>query len=180
MAAPASYTVTDDTVWVLLEYENGCTGCVSCNRFSPVVSQVTELYGTEGTIYTASDATNPFQSVPMAVYTEKDYTLEDMPEILRNYRWPQLFWVEDIMKQPEKRWVSLMPPREPNNYTNMTRHFMDCVVNGEQPLVSGADGARTVEVMCAVWRSMDTGGWVDLPLHDEVVPPYYKPLPADE
>ena len=179
MAAPASYTVTDDTVWVLLEYESGCTGCVSCNRFSPVVSQVTELYGTEGTIYTASDATNPFQSVPMAVYTDKDYTLQDMPEILRNYRWPQLFWVEDIMKRPEKRWVSLMPPREPNNYTNMTHHFMDCVLNGEQPLVSGGDGARTVEVMCAVWRSMDTGGWVDLPLHDEVVPPYYKPLPAE-
>lgn len=69
---------------------------------------------------------------------------------------------------------------EPNNYTNMTRHFMQCVVNGEQPLVSGVDGAWTVEVMCAVWRSMDTGGWVDLPLQDEVVPPYYKSLPADE
>jgi hypothetical protein len=27
---------------------------------------------------------------------------------------------------------------------------------------------------------METGGWVDLPLPDEVVPPYYKPLPADE
>ena len=90
----------------------GARDTVSCNRFSPVVSQVTELYGTQGTIYTASDTTNPFQSVPMAVYTDKDYTLEDMPEILRNYRWPQLFWVEDIMKRPEKRWVSLMPPRD--------------------------------------------------------------------
>lgn len=180
MAAPASYTLTDDTVSILLDYESGCTGCVSCNRFSPVVSQVTELYGTQGTIYTATDATNPFQSVPMAVYTDKDYSLQEMPEILRNYRWPQLFWVEDIMKRPEKRWVPLMPPREPNNYTNMTRHFMDCVVHGEEPLVSGADGARAIEVMCAVWRSMDTGGWVDLPLRDEVIPPYYKALPAEE
>jgi predicted dehydrogenase len=181
MAAPVSYTLTDDTVWLLLEYDNGCSGCVSCNRFSPVVSQVTELYGAEGTIYTSSDATNPFQSVPMAVYTAKDYTLDTLPDILRNYRWPQLFWVEDIMnKTVEKRWVPLTPPREPNNYTNMTRHFMDCLINDEAPLVSGDDGARAVEVMCGVWKSMETNTWVELPLQEEVIPPFYKPLPPED
>ena len=142
LAMPADYTLCDDTVWLLLDYENGAQGCVSCNRFSHAVSQATELYGTEGTIYTTTDATNPFQSVPMAVYTNRDYAIEELPDILRNHRWPQLFWVEDIVNRPvQKRWTALHPPREPNNYTNMTRHFMDCIIHDEEPLVSGEDGA---------------------------------------
>ena len=181
LAMPESYTLCDDTVWILMEYENGSYGCVSCNRFSPAVSQATELYGTEGTIFTATDATNPFQSVPMAVFTNKDYTPETLPEILRNYRWPQLFWVEDRL-QPTvpKRWIPIIPPREPNNYTNMTRHFMDCLIHDAEPLVSGEDGARAIEVMSAVYKSMQTNAWVALPLSEEVVPPYYTPLPPED
>lgn len=181
LAMPESYTLCDDTVWVLMEHENGAYGCVSCNRFSPAVSQATELYGTAGTIFTATDATNPFQSVPMAVFTNKDYTPETLPEILRNYRWPQLFWAEDRL-QPAvaKRWIPIIPPREPNNYTNMTRHFMECLIQDAEPLVSGEDGARAIEVMCAVYKSMQTKAWVDLPLTEEVVPPHYKPLPPED
>jgi predicted dehydrogenase len=182
LAMPESYTLCDDTVWILLEFEDGAYGCVSCNRFSHAVSQVTELYGTDGTIYTATDATNPFQSVPMAVYTNKDYSIEEMPELLRNYRWPQLFWVEDrINKIAPKRWVPIIPPREPNNYERMTQHFLSCVVDNLEPLVSGEDGARAIEVMCAVYKSMETGAWVDLPLPpgEEIVPPFYKPLPKE-
>ena len=97
MVMPESYTLCDDTAWMLMEFENGAYGSVSCNRFSHAVSQATELYGTEGTIYTSTDATNPFQSWPMAVYTNKDYNIEDLPQILKDYRWPQLFWVEDFI-----------------------------------------------------------------------------------
>jgi predicted dehydrogenase len=183
LAMPESYTLNDDTVWILLEYESGAYGCVSCNRFSPAVTQATELYGTEGTIFTATDATNPFQSVPMAVFTNKDYNIEDLPEILRNYRWPQLFWVEDVINRPlQKRWMPIMPPREPNNYTRMTQHFLECVIEDKEPLVSGEDGARAVEVMCAVYKSMETGAWVELPLPEgeEIIPPFYKPVPPED
>lgn len=181
LAMPESYTLNDDTAWLLMEFEDGAYGCVSCNRFSPAVSQATELYGTEGTIYTTTDAINPFQSVPMAVYTNRDYNLEDLPEIIRNYRWPQLFWVEDIIHRPvQKRWVPLNPPREPNNYTQMTRHFMECLIHDREPLVSGEDGARAIEVMCAVYKSMETGGWVSLPLQEEVFPKHYRPIPLED
>jgi predicted dehydrogenase len=181
LAMPESYTLLDDTVWLLMEHESGAYTCVSCNRFSPVVSQVTEIYGVDGTIYTTSDATNPFQSVPMAVFTNKDYAVEELPDILRRYRWPQLFWVEDIISRPvQKRWIPLMPPREPNNYANMTRHFIECIIEDKTPLVSGEDGAQAVEVMCAVVKSMETGGWVNLPLKEEVCPPYYTPPPAED
>lgn len=181
MVMPESYTLCDDTAWMLMEFENGAYGSVSCNRFSHAVSQATELYGTEGTIYTSTDATNPFQSWPMAVYTNKEYNIEDLPEILKNYRWPQLFWVEDFINRPvQKRWMPLCPPRSPNNYEKMTRHFIDCLVNNKEPLVSGEDGARAVEVMCAVFKSMKTNTWVELPLKEEVVPPHYRVLPREE
>ncbi|HDK27654.1 MAG TPA: Gfo/Idh/MocA family oxidoreductase [Candidatus Atribacteria bacterium] len=177
LAFPESYTKCDDTVWVLLEMENNSYGCISCNRFSPVSANVTELYGTEGTIYTSTDGTNPFQSVPMAVFTNKDYNFEDLPGIIKNYRWPQKFWVEDMINRPvEKRWVPIIPPKYPNNYENMTKHFMDCLIDDKKPLVSGEDGARAIEVMCAVYKSMETDSWVELPLKEEVIPPYYKPL----
>ncbi|MFB3923272.1 MAG: Gfo/Idh/MocA family protein [Terriglobia bacterium] len=180
LAMPESYTLCDDTALVMVEFENGAFGTISCNRFSPAVNQVTELCGTEGTIFTATDATNPFQSWPMAVYTSKAYSVETLPKILKDYRWPELFWVEDIIdKNVRNRWVPICPPRSPNNYDRMTAHYLDCIVNDRPPLVSGEDGARAIEVMCAAIRSMQTGGWVDLPLKEEVIPPYYKPLPKE-
>jgi hypothetical protein len=51
-----------------------------------------------------------------------------------------------------------------------------CLINDKKPLVSGEDGARAIEVMCAVYKSMETNSWVELPLKEEVIPPYYKPL----
>ncbi len=179
-AMPESYTQNDDLAVLMGEHENGAESQISCNRFSPVVSQVTELYGTEGTIYTSTDATHPFQSTPMAVYTNRDYTLDTLPKVLKDYRWPQLFWVEDIVNETvQKRWVPINPPREPNNYTKMIWHFVDCVINDKTPRTSGEDGARAVEIMCAVWKSMETNAWVDLPLTDEVIPPFYGPPPIE-
>ena len=180
LAMPETYTLCDDTALLIVEFENGAYGTVSCNRFSPAVNQNIELCGTEGTIFTATDATNPFQSWPMAVYTSKEYTTESLPSILKNYRWPELFWVEDIMNETVRnRWVPICPPRHPNNYERMLEHFLDCIINDKEPLVSGEDGARAIEVMCAVLKSMQTGTWVDLPLKEEVIPEYYKPIPDE-
>ncbi len=181
LAMPETYTECDDTALMMLEFENGAVGTVSCNRFSPAVNQNTELCGTEGTIFTATDATNPFQSWPMAVYTSKDYSNDTLPEVLKKYRWPELFWVEDIMEETVRsRWVPICPPRFPNNYERMLEHFLDCIVNDQSPLVSGEDGARDIEVMCAVLKSMETGAWVDLPLQEEIMPPFYQQLPMEE
>lgn len=181
LAMPESYTLNDDLALLMVEFENGAFGTVSCNRFSPAVNQTTELCGTEGTIFTATDASNPFQSWPMAVYTSKKYSLEDLPEVLKNYRWPELFWVEDILSEyVRNRWIPICPPRHPNNYQRMLSHFIDCVSNDKEPRTSGEDGARAVEVMCAVLKSMNTRSWVNLPLEEEVVPDHYEPLPMEE
>ncbi|MEI7633424.1 MAG: Gfo/Idh/MocA family oxidoreductase [bacterium] len=36
-------------------------------------------------------------------------------------------------------------------------HFANCVISGTQPLVTGSDGIRSLELACAIQRSMDTG-----------------------
>ena len=181
VAMPDDYTLCDDLAVIMMEFENGAIGNVSCNRFSPAVSQSTDLWGTEGTIHTATDATNPFQAAPMAVFTNKDYNRDTMPDLLRDYRWPELFWVEDWIADPvRKRWVSIQPPRTPSNYEKMCGHFIDCIVNDKEPLTSGDDGAHAIEVMCGVFKSMETNAWVDLPLEENVIPPHYKPLPLED
>ena len=181
LAMPESYTLNDDTALLMVQFENGAYGTISCNRFSPAVNQNTELCGTEGTIFTATDATNPFQSWPMAVYTNKKYKETELPQVLRDYRWPELFWVEDrIGEHVRNRWTPICPPRFPNNYQRMMEHFFDCIVNDKDPLTSGEDGARAVEVMCAVHKSMKTGAWVDVKdLTEEIIPEGYEPLPLD-
>lgn len=164
----------DDIAWVLMEFEDETISCVSTNRFSPVVSEATELYGTEGTIYLSSDATNPYQSTPLAIYTEKDFEWNDLPDVLKKHRYPQHFFFEDLITKPvRKRWMSVYPPRE-WSYKRMMDHFIECIASDKEPLVSGEDGATVLEILCAIFKSMETGGWVNLPLDEEVIPPLYK------
>ena len=46
----------------------------------------------------------------------------------------------------------------------------------KEPPVTGEDGAKVMEIICAVFKSMETNSWVDLPLKEEVIPPHYKKL----
>jgi predicted dehydrogenase len=180
VATDETFSSCDDLAVVLIEHESGALSTLSCNRFSPVVSQATDIYGTAGTIHTTTDATNPFQSVPLAVFTDRPYTVEELPELLADYRWPVDFWAEDLLADTvPARWVPIIPPRRPSNYEAMLEHFVACILADVDPLVSGDDGARAVEVMCAVHLSQRIGGWVDLPLADDVVPPGYDPHLAE-
>lgn len=168
LAIPEDYTPLDDAVWILMEHENGKSSCVSVNRFSPVVTQSTGVYGTDGTIMTSSDATNPFQAAPLAVFTNKEYEEKKLPEIVKKYRYPQIWWAEDMVKKNvDKRWVSIYPPRE-TNYERMWKHFVECIVEDKEPRVTAKDGTIALEVMGATIKSMKTGAWVDLPLKEEV------------
>jgi predicted dehydrogenase len=172
---PVSYTPLDDTVYIEIEFEGNAYGMVSLNRFSPAVSQGVELSGTEGTIFVSSEAQNPYQSAPLAIYLDRDYNWEDLPQIIRDYRYPQIFWALDNVTRPvQKRWVSIYPPRG-WAYKSMIEHFVQCILEDREPMITGEDGARVMEILCAVFKSMETRSWVDLPLKEEVSPPYYKP-----
>jgi predicted dehydrogenase len=162
-------------VYIEIEFEGNAYGMVSLNRFSPAVSQGVELSGTEGTIFVSSEAQNPYQSAPLAIYLDRDYNWEDLPQIIRDYRYPQIFWALDNVTRPvQKRWVSIYPPRG-WAYKSMIEHFVQCILEDREPMITGEDGARVMEILCAVFKSMETRSWVDLPLKEEVSPPYYKP-----
>jgi predicted dehydrogenase len=42
------------------------------------------------------------------------------------------------------------------------RHFIECLQEGKQPLVTGADGLAATRVVCAIEESARTGQVVDL------------------
>jgi len=175
LATPEEYTVLDDSFWIMIEFENGATGVISGDRYSPAVSNISEVYGSEGTIFTGSEATNPFQTAPLAVFTNKDFKQTELPEIVREYRYPQLFWSEDIM-QPDgnvpKRWVPIYPKRG-WAYKAMLEHFLDCVEKDVEPSLTPEVSAIVTDVLVGAYKSMETGGWVDLPLKDNYIVPHY-------
>ncbi|HAJ94869.1 MAG TPA: gfo/Idh/MocA family oxidoreductase [Actinobacteria bacterium] len=170
---PKEYTPLDDCVYIQIEFEDNTYGMVDLNRYSPAVTQGCELLGTKGTILTSSEAQNPYQTAPMAIYIDRDYSWDELPEIVRDYRYPQVFWATDNVTKPlQKRWVSIYPPRG-WAYKKMIEHFIDCIANNSEPMIKMEDGAKVMEVLCAVFKSMDENGWVDLPLKEEIIPPYF-------
>ncbi|MCL5070563.1 MAG: Gfo/Idh/MocA family oxidoreductase [Actinobacteria bacterium] len=170
---PKEYTLLDDCVYIQIEFSDNSFGIVDLNRFSPVVTQGCEILGTKGTILTSSESQNPYQSAPLAIYTDKDYEWDELPEIIRDYRYPQIFWATDNVTKPlQKRWISIYPPRG-WAYKKMLKHFIDCIYYDKEPVIKMEDGAKDMEVLCAVFKSMQEDGWVDLPLKEEVIPPFF-------
>ena len=84
---------------------------------------------------------------------------------------------DDVISKPVlKGWISISPPRE-WSYRRMIQYFIKCILEDKEPeLTSGKDGAKVIEIICGIFKSMETNSWVDLPLKEEVVPPHYKPF----
>ena len=157
----------DDNVWLLCNFANGATGCISSDRFSPMVANATDVYGTAGTLYLSSETFNPFQSVPLAVYTEKP--LDQVPQVISDYINQTAWW-----EKPTNSWVSIVPPRH-SAYAKELGAFSDSILNGTKPPVTGEDGVKSLEIVLAAYLSVRERRWVDLPLDvDEVEPPVYE------
>lgn len=148
--------VVDDNVWLLTRFENGARGCLSGNRIQPNIGDGTDIYGTEGTIHISSETLNPFNAVPLAVYTEK--SASELPEVLREAHYPEAWW-----KSFEGGWITVKPPRR-NPYDAQLAAFANSISTGSPSLVSGEDGLKAQEVVQAAYASMRAGKWVDLPL----------------
>ena len=148
---------------------------ISGDRFSPCVSNITEIYGVDGMLFTSCEATNPFQSVPLAVYSNKDYKQSELPDIIREFRYPQLFWSEDIMTADgnvPKRWVPIYTKRD-WSYHRMLEHFIACVRSDTPPSLTPEESALIVDLLVGAYKSSETGLWVDLPLDEEYIVPHY-------
>lgn len=163
--SPSEVTALEDNVWIFCEFENGGYGCVDADRFSVAMSNATELHGTEGNMYLSSETFNPFQSAPLAIYSEK---ISELPEIVLKYALLP-FW-----EKPRPGWITVYPPRE-DPYIKQLKHFARCIMENRVPLVSGEEGSKSLEVVLAVFKSMEKETWVDLPLKGDVIPPGYRP-----
>lgn len=60
-----------------------------------------------------------------------------------------------------------VPVPEESKYGGPIAHFVDSVLAGTEPTVTGADGRRALEVVMGVYRSSERGGAVELPLPRE-------------
>jgi predicted dehydrogenase len=155
--------MVDDNAWILCKFKNGATGFISSDIYSPTMDNTTALYGSEGTIYISTETVNPFQTVPLAVYTEKD--IDQIPDIVLKYFYPKVWW-----DKPKDNWISIIPPRE-FSYEKQLKSFCQSIVNDTEPPVTGEDGIRSLEVVLAAYKSTKEKAWVALPLREEVVEP---------
>ena len=148
----------DDNVFLLTRFQNGARGSLASNRYSPNIGDGTDLYGTEGTIHLATESINPHNSSPLAIYTEK--SMKDLPDILRDAHYPDAWW-----KGFEGGWITLKPPRI-SPYEEQLKSFCGAI-RGDHPVeISGHDGLRAQEVVQAAYLSVQSKGWIDLPLAD--------------
>ncbi|QIO24519.1 Gfo/Idh/MocA family protein [Haloarcula sp. JP-L23] len=67
----------------------------------------------------------------------------------------------------DKSGVLEVPVPEESKYGGPIAHFIDSVLAGTEPTVTGADGRRALEVVMGVYRSSERGGAVELPLPRE-------------
>lgn len=126
-------------------------------------------------MFVSTEATNPFQSAPLAFYSNRDYAWDELPEIVQKYRYPVCFWAEDLAgPHVTKRWVTITPPRE-WSYTRMWDHFADSILNNTEPMMKAEDGAIVMDILCGAFKAWEEGTWLDLPLQEEVIPPMFRP-----
>jgi predicted dehydrogenase len=162
----------DDLAVGIVTYANGIEAVITLDKFSPAVSNITEIYGTEGTIFVSSETINPYQSVPLAIFSSRRYTKESIPAVMRQYRYPGAFWVSDFVSEfLPPQWTSVVPPRnEP--FRDLYEDFATRIRGGQSAILpSNEQAASVMEVVCGLMLSSQTRSWVDLPMTEDFTPP---------
>jgi predicted dehydrogenase len=49
-----------------------------------------------------------------------------------------------------------------NGWENAVHYFIDCVIKGKKPFISGEEGKETIKVILAAYESKRTGKWVKI------------------
>ncbi len=140
-------TDCDDNTVTIVEFENGVIGVAedSWARFGGMDDRI-EVYGTKGVSYA-----DLFQGNSALTYSTEgyDYAAEKAGST--------------------KGWTFTMFEEAFNQgYPQELMHFVDCVKNDKQPLVTGEDGRAVLEMIYAAYQSARTGAKVFLPFHAEV------------
>ncbi len=124
----------DDNATVLFRFEDGSKGEIECSWTTRPYEVMTFTYGKNGKMMTSLGIEKPVKVVIAKTGKGEDpnCTLEEIyPEIGSGSGWE-----------------------------NAVHYFVDCVIKGEKPFVSGEEGRETMRVINAAYESNEKGEWV--------------------
>jgi predicted dehydrogenase len=140
----------EDNSIIIVEFENGVT-CIAEDSWAKHggMDDRCEIYGTGGVIYA-----DLFQGNAALTYSEKGYGYA-MEKAGSTQGWSFTVF-EEAFNQ---------------GYPQELKHFIECVREDRQPLVTGADGRAVLELIYAAYESARTGRKVALPFAAKVARP---------
>lgn len=143
-------TRAEDNAVAIVEFENGVIGLAEDSWAKPGgMDDRIEVYGTGG--YTEADL---FRGNAALTYSQKGYGYA-LEKADTTQGWTFTIF-EEVFNQ---------------GYPHELRHFIDCVRNDRQPLVTGEDGRAVLEMLYAAYASARTGQKVMLPFAPKVSKP---------
>ena len=126
----------DDNATVLFKFEDGSKGEIECSWTTRPYEVMTFVYGSKGKMMTSIGTEKPVKVI--IAKTNK----ADDPNCALEEIYPEI--------GPGSGWE------------NAIHYFIDCVIKGEKPFVSGEEGKETTKVICAAYESNECGKWVKI------------------
>ena len=143
-------TVGDDNAIIILEFENDVVAIAeeSWTKLGGMDDRA-EAHGSKGVAYADLLHGNSIQAHSLEGY---DYAVEKAGDT--------------------KGWTFTVYDEAYNyGFDQELAHFVDCVQNGKQPLVTGEDGRTALEIIFAAYESARTGSKVSMPFHSNANTP---------
>jgi len=141
----------DDNGIIILEFENGVIAMAEESWTKPGgMDDRAEIHGTEGVAYA-----DVLQGNSIQTYSNKGvgYAVEKAGNTVG---WSYTMY--------EENWNYGFPQE--------MEHFVDCVKNDKDPLVTGEDGKAVLEIIFAAYESAGTGKKVELPFRTDAAKPW--------
>jgi len=138
----------EDNAVGTLRFENGALGIFgfSTTTASPWTEEL-QLFGTKGSIFVDFLASNPlrvFSSVRRSDNRADWWS-----------RYGDVSWEYPFVEHSTSEWVTSSMRKE-------VQHFVDCILNNKQPLVTGEDGKKAVQLCLKAYESARLGREVPL------------------
>ncbi len=143
-------TKGEDNSVVIIEFENGVTGIVE-NSWAKHggMDDKSEVYGTGGVIYADLFMGNSSTAYSKSGY---GYALEKADTTVG--------WTFPIFEEAFNQ-----------GYPHELKHFIECVQQNKEPLVTGEDGRAVLEIIYAAYASAGKGKKINLPFAPKVSKP---------
>lgn len=143
-------TKGEDNSIVIIEFENGVTGVVE-NSWAKQggMDDRSEIHGLDGVVYA-----DLFIGNSVLAYSKEGYGYA-MEKTDTTVGWSFCMF-EEAFNQ---------------GYPQELKHFIDCVQNDREPLVTGKDGKEVLEIIYAAYASAGQGKKIMLPIDQKVEKP---------